>query len=127
MGGMPGMGRGMVRGGPPGFDLERLAQDDPEMHELVKQDLENEKNALALAAKIRSVKPEEREKLRGELKVLVERHFKVRQDRRELQLRRMEEELKRLRTQIESREAIRGEIIAKRLAELIGEEKDLEF
>jgi hypothetical protein len=116
-----------VRGGPPGFDLERLAQDDPEMHELVKQDLENEKNALALAAKIRSVKPEEREKLRGELKVLVERHFKVRQDRRELQLRRMEEELKRLRTQIESREAIRGEIIAKRLAELIGEEKDLEF
>jgi hypothetical protein len=127
MGGMPGMGRGMMRGGPPGFDLDRLAQDDPEMHELVKQDIKFEEDTLALAARIRSAKPEEREKLRGDLKVLVDGHFKVRQSRRELQLKRMEMELKRLRSQIESREEIRGEIIAKRLAELIGEEKDLEF
>jgi hypothetical protein len=127
MRGMPGMGRGMMRGGPPGFDLQRLAQDDPEMHQLVQQDFELEEKSFELSTKIRSAKAEEREKLRGELKVTVDDHFKVRQARRELQLKRMEEELKRLRAAIESRNQSRDEIIAKRLTELIGEEKDLEF
>jgi hypothetical protein len=124
----PGPGRGgMMPGGPPGFDFGRLEQDDPEMFKLVQQDQDLEGKTLDLAAKVRSAKADEREKLRADLAVTVDEHFNVRQARRELQLKRMEEELKRLRAAIESRNKGREEIVAKRLTELVGEEKDLEF
>lgn len=123
----PGRGGGMMPSGPPGFDFGRLEQDDPEMFKLVEDDQKYEAESLALAAKVRAAKPEEREKLRAELAVSVGKHFEVRQARRELQLKRMEEQLKQLRTAIESRNKGRDEIVAKRLTELVGDPKDLEF
>ena len=131
---MPPDRRGGQRVQPPGagigpspLEMQRLAQDDPEMHALIVEDNRLDRECLALARQVREAKSSDREKLQTELAVVVNKHFEVRQKRRELSLARMEEELKRLREAIESRNESREEIVLKRLAELVGENRDLDF
>lgn len=107
--------------------MERLQRDDPEMYALLAEDMKLERETQELAQKYRDAKTEDREKLKTELGVKVNQHFDSRQKRRELQLTRLEEELKRLRDAIESRQQSRDEVIKKRLGELIGPVPDLEF
>ncbi|MDX1947992.1 MAG: hypothetical protein SFU86_21515 [Pirellulaceae bacterium] len=113
-------------GGPYG-DLERLQRDDPEMYALLAEDMKLERETQELARKYREAKAEDREKLKTELGVKINQHFDSRQKRRELQLTRLEVELKRLREAIASRNQSRDEVIKKRLGELIGPAPDLEF
>jgi len=126
--------RGGLRGGPPGpgmgpplFEMQRLEQDDPEMYQLLVEDNRLDREASAVARRVREAKSTDREKLRADLAVVVNKHFDVRQQRRELSLKRMEEELRRLREAMESRAKGRDEIVQKRLTELVGADKDLEF
>jgi hypothetical protein len=114
-------------GGPPQIDWQRLEHDDPEMHALLMEDQKLDRETQELAHKCRQAKAEDREKLVKELGVKVNQHFDSRQKRRELQLKRMEEELARLREAIQSRNQTRDEVIKKRLAELVGPTTDLEF
>src|SRR5262245_10279534 len=123
-GGLRPAGPGM---GPGPFEMQRLEQDDPEMYQLFVEDNRLDREALALARRIRQAKSPEREKLQSDLAVLVNKHFDVRQQRRELSLKRMEEELKRLREAIESRSKGREDIVQKRIAELVGDDSGLEF
>jgi len=51
----------------------------------------------------------------------------VRQRRRDLQVKRMAEELERLRTAIQRRNESRQAIIEQRLRDLLGEPRDLDF
>ena len=126
--------RGELRGGPRGpgigpgpIEMQRLEQDDPEMHKLVAEDNRLDREAAVTARRVLQAKSPEREKLEAELAVLVNKHFDVRQQRRELALARMEEELKRLREAIEERSKGRDTIVAKRIAELVGSDDRLEF
>jgi hypothetical protein len=114
--GMPGPGFG--EGGPP---------DDPEMRDIMRQDAEMERKTHELAMRVREARGEERTKLKAEITEHVNKHFEVRQKRRELQLKRMEEELQRLRDAISSRNKSRDTIVTNHIKELIGEERDLEF
>jgi hypothetical protein len=127
--GPPGFPRGGGRAGPPlpRLEMQRLEQEDPEMYTLIVQDEQLERDTLQAAGQLRRAPAGEREKLKKGLSDLVNKHFDVRQERRELQLKRMEEELKRLREAIAKRNEERQAIIDRRLSELVGEEKDLEF
>lgn len=116
---MPGMpGPGFGEGGPP---------DDPEMRDIMRQDMEMDRKTHELAIRVREARGEERTKLKTEITEHVNKHFEVRQKRRELQLKRMEEELQRLRDAISSRNKSRDTIVTNHIKELIGEERDLEF
>ena len=115
--GMPGM---------PGAYGEQ-PPDDPEMREILRQDMEMEHKTHELAMRIRESRGDERTKQKSELTELVNKHFDVRQKRRELQLKRMEDELQRLREAISSRNKSRESIVTNHMKELIGEERDLEF
>lgn len=97
------------------------------MYKLVVEDNRLDREAAALARRILAAKSPEREKLEGELAVVVNKHFDIRQQRRELSLARMEEELKRLREAIEERSKAREDIVHRRIAELIGSDSRLEF
>lgn len=124
--------RGGLRGGPPGpgmgpYEMQRLEQDDPEMYQLLVEDNRLDREAIALARRVREAKSTDREKLRADLAVVVNKHFDVRQQRRELSLKRMEEELKRLREAIESRSKGREDVVQRRITELVGDDKNLEF
>jgi hypothetical protein len=104
-----------------------LEEDDPEMYALVVEDSKLERETLAAAGRLRRAKPEERAKVNAELADVVARHFAARQKRRELQLKRMEEEIQRLREAIAARHEAREKIVAERIQQLIGEHDPLDF
>ena len=101
--------------------------DDPEMRDLMKQDAEMDRKTHELSMRIHELRGDDRNKMKAELQELVNKHFDVRQKRRELQLKRMEDELQRLREAISSRNKSRESIVTNHMKELIGEERDLEF
>jgi hypothetical protein len=131
--GRPGMGMRGFPGGPlglgmgPGQDLRRLAQDDPEMHDLLVADNDLDRQALEKAGQLRNATSESRDKLKAELAEIVGKHFEARQKRRELQLKRMEEEIQRLRDAIQARNEAREDIVNKRITELTGDANPLDF
>ncbi len=101
---------------------------DPEMIKLVQADHDIGQRARQLAQKIRKGKPgPEGVDQKDELSKLVNGHFDVRQKRRELELKRLEEQLSRLREVIKRRSDSRELIVGKRLSEMLGEQYELDF
>jgi hypothetical protein len=64
----------------------------------------------------------ERGKIKSQVNELVNKQFDVRQQRRTLELKRLDEELKRLRELADRREKARKELIEKRVTELLGDD-----
>ncbi len=120
-------GPGFRPGGPRPLEQQRLRQDDPEMYALVEQDQQLEQQTQELAEQLRRAASDQREKLKSQLAELVNKHFDVRQQRRALQLKRMEDELARLRDAIQQRHEARESIVKERLLELTGDPRDLGF
>jgi hypothetical protein len=100
-------------------------QEDAEMDQLNGQDDELEQQTSDAAERFKNAdNPAEKAGIRENLVRLVNEHFDVRQKRRELEIQRLEEELKNLREAIEKRSAARDKIVERRLEELIGEDGD---
>jgi hypothetical protein len=112
--------------GPP-HDWRRLEQDDPEMFALMKSDSELEQKTFEISNQLRQLPSEQRVKLKADLTKVINEHFDVRQKRRELQIKRMDEELQKLREGLVKRNEARESIVRKRLSELTGEESDQDF
>jgi hypothetical protein len=135
--GMPGSGViGSFPGGPqhdpyrgPGGPdrLEELKKYDPEMYELEKKDLELEQQSFDLGQQYRRAPRDQRDALKTQLQDVVQKHFEARQARRQLQLKRLEEELDRMRSAMERRTESRVQIVERRVVELIGERSDFDF
>ncbi len=109
--------------GPPGEPFH----DDPEMQELIRQDHELERQSFELSHRYREAKGAARDEARTALQKSVEEHFQVRQARRELQIKRISEELARLKEQVEARNTAREDIIRRRVQELVGDEGAIGF
>jgi hypothetical protein len=123
-GGMP-MGAGMYGGVPNPWGLQ---QSDPEMFKLQQKDMDLERESRQLASQYQGAEKEEREKIKKEVANVVDKQFEVRQERRKLELKRLEEELKRLHEIVDLRAKARKELTDKRVSELIGpEEPGVEF
>jgi hypothetical protein len=121
--GGPPRGPGM---GPP-QDWRRLEEDDPEMYALMKADYDMEQKCLDISRRLRQLPSDQRVKSKEELTKLLNEHFDVRQKRRELQIKRMDEELQKLREAVTKRNEARDSLVRKRLSELTGEESDQDF
>jgi len=116
-------------GGPPRwphYSWDALEQRDPEMYKLLKADHDLERETRELAMQFRRAPGQQRSAIRERVGELVGKHFEVRQQRRRLELKRLEEELKRLRDAIERRNQAREEIVRKHVSELLGED-NLDF
>jgi hypothetical protein len=100
---------------------------DPETAELMQKDRELEQQSMELGRKYNKAKDSaEREELRQQLVEVVEKHFQFRQDRREQQVKQLEEQLERLRKSVTKRTENKQVIIERRVSQLTGEE-DLGF
>ena len=117
---MPGMGMGM-----PGMGGMRVQ--DPEMFDLNNRDRDLERQTRELAEHCRHASGDERAKFREQLEDLVDKHFEVRQQRRLLELKRLESQLQRLREAIDRRAKARKKLVEKRMTDLIGPEEGMEF
>lgn len=130
----PGMGRGPGMGMGPGMNpncpvggMGGMRANDPEMLELFQKDGQLDRDAHHLAAQYQQAAGEKREKIQKELEELVNKQFDVRQQRRNLELKRLEDQLQRLRDAVSRREKVRKELVEKRVAELLGIDKELDF
>jgi len=139
----PGMGPGGMgpggEGGPrryghpggsprwPHDSWETLQKNDPEMYELLVKDNEMDGRAMQLAVQYRRAPIVGRAAIKKELEQLLGQHFEIRQQRRVLELKRLEEELERLRNAIELRNKAREELVRKRMTQLLGEQEGLDF
>jgi hypothetical protein len=124
-GGMPTVPFGAGRG--PSHDWASLEQRDPDLFKLLKQEIDLDRQTRNLVEDYRKVSGEKREEIKKEVAKLVEQQFGVRQLRRQLELKRLEADLQRLRDAIERRTKEAKQIIEKRVAELVGEEEDVGF
>ena len=108
-------------------ELLELREEEPEQFEKAMRRMETERRASELAERCRASKGEARERLMKELRGVLNEAFSMRQAAMEEETRELEEELKRLRTLIEKREANRDAIVERRIEELTGEEEFLEW
>ena len=103
--------------------MEHLRETDPEMFELEQNDQRLERESHEMAEQYRRA-PEGRlrDELRAKLQETVKQHFKARQERRELEVKRLQAQLERLRGAVERRAKDADAIINQRISQLIGEE-----
>jgi len=119
-----GRGDGARHPGREGFrDMHpEMRERDPEMFELFAADHALERETRELAEGLRNGgRGGNRDELKTKLKEVVQRHFDVRQKRRELELQRIEKQLEGLRKSNKERLEKRQSLIDKRVNELIGE------
>jgi len=101
--------------------------DDPEMAELMRKDGQLDRDAHELAMQYRQTTGDRRAKIQQEVEERVNKQFDVRQQRRKLELKRLEGQLQRLREVVSRRERARKELVDKRVSELLGLERELDF
>jgi hypothetical protein len=97
------------------------------MYGLLKADSELDRQEREMAMRYRQAPREQREKILAAIHETVNKHFEVRQQRRAMELKRLETELQRLREAIQRREKARKELVQRRAAELVGREDELPF
>jgi hypothetical protein len=116
--------------GPPRWphqDWDALQQNDPEMYRLLKEDNDLELRERELSFQYRQAPAAQRAAIGEEVKQLVAKHFDVRQQRRQLELKRLEAELKLLKEAIDARNTAREELTGRRVSQLLGKEEGLDF
>ena len=112
---------GPLPGGPGGRDdFESLKTRDPELYKAMQEDRDLERQTRDQAEQYRRADKDEKAKIKDKLVELVGKHFEVRQQLRNLEVKRIEQQLKQLRDKIETREKNRKDIIQKRIVELTG-------
>jgi hypothetical protein len=101
---------------------------DPEMVKLAEKEGNLEREIADLNGQFHQTPDaEQKEKIKAELRETIAKQFDVRQERRRLELKRLEEQLKHMREVIERRDKAKGQIIDRHLSELLGVEEDLQF
>jgi hypothetical protein len=127
IGPIPGFG---PMAGPPRWphgDWPSLEQNDPEMYKLLQADSNLDRQSQELAIQYRQAPKDQREAIKQKLETSVTEHFEARQQRRLLELKRLEEELKRLRDSIDKRKESQQQIIDRRVSELLGLQDEPQF
>jgi hypothetical protein len=108
-------------GPPPQLGPGRSSAVDPEIGRLIEVSNDLDRRAHGLAKTYRDAPQDQRAKLKEDLKKLVTEQFETWQQRRKLEIARLEEELNRIRTATESRVKDKPQMIDKRVNDLLGE------
>jgi hypothetical protein len=104
-----------------------LPQNDPEMYAAAKADMELDRETHELAMQIRQAPKEQQVAMKLRLQQAVMKQFEVRQQRRELELKRLDTEIQRLREAMERRNKAKDKIVEQRVSDLLGIENELSF
>lgn len=127
--GRPGL-EGPQPGGPPPWarqDGAALERNDPEMFKLIQEDAELDRRTHELGQQFRQAAADKRAALKKQLVELVGKQFDVRNQRRALELKRLEMELTRLRESMERRSKSREQLVERRVDELTSDESEPKF
>jgi hypothetical protein len=120
-------------GPPPGYlphgreDFESLKTKDPELFKAIQEDRDLERQTRDQADQYRRANKDQQAKIKANLAEIVNKHFEVRQQLRNLEVKRLEQQLKQLRDKIDQRSKNRKEIVEKRITELTGADEGERF
>jgi hypothetical protein len=127
--------RGEGRGGPPGFRGQfspgspnpfqgpfGMRPNDPEMEKLMRTDVELDRQSRNLAERFRAASKDEQDEIKKKLSEIVTAQFEARQERRTLELKHLEDEIKRIRESIDKRNHSKEQIVDRRVSELLGQD-----
>ena len=120
----------MARGFPPRGpfpDWKSLEKKDPELFKVLRTEMDLERQTRDAVRDYREADSAKREEIKKQVEKLVTQQFEVRQQRRQLELKRFETELQSVRDAIERRNKNRQQIIERRVAELLGQDEDTAF
>ena len=113
------------------FDLVKLREDDPAMYELRVEDVRMHKQAGQLARQYHQAKRDEDDRaaddFEDELEELVEAHFDVRQEIRELELERLEQRVEALKEALDDRKRDKNDLIDDRLEKMLRRDTESRF
>lgn len=104
----------------PREDWHSLEKHDPEMFKVMREERELEQESVELAQAYRRAPTDEQAAVKEKLLQTVTRHFEVRQQRRTIEIKRLEQELQRLRESIERRTKAQEAIVNDRVSKLLG-------
>ena len=108
-------------------DFQSLKTRDPELYKAMQEDRDLERQTRDQADQYRRASKDEQAKIKEKLLETVNKHFAVRQQLRNLEVKRIEQQLKELRDKIDQREKSRKEIVEKRIIELTGADEGEHF
>ncbi len=97
-----------------------MKANDPELYKAMQEDFNLERQSRDLADQYRRARKADQAKIKEKLVEIVNKHFEVRQQLRNLEVKRIEEQLKQLRDKIDQRTKNRKDIVDKRITELTG-------
>lgn len=108
--------------------LEDLKEKDPERYERVFQEKKLEREAWNLSRQYRQTEDDkEKARLKEELKSLLDQVFDFRQMNRQEEIEKLEKRLAELKENNQKRLANKDEIIQRRLKQMLGDEKGMEW
>jgi hypothetical protein len=111
-----------------GLYYGRPAPADPEMAKLELADATAGKKVAEIVKAYRTASGEEQQvEARLKLKTAVDEHFAVRQQKRALEISRLEARLEKIRQSIAKRDEAQEQIVGRHISKLLGEAGDLEF
>ena len=108
--------------------MTELKERDPERYSRVGEERKLESKSQALVRKMKATEDEEEKlRLRPEIERILNQVFDLRQSNRQMEIERLEKKLSELKENNQKRLASKEEILKRRLTELLGEEKGLEW
>ena len=102
--------------------LPTAAGSDPEMHRLFEADAGFERQSQELAEEYRRAPKDKQDEVKKKLEDVVSRQFESRQERRSLELKRLEGEIKRIQASIDKRNEAKKQIVDRRVSEVLGQD-----
>lgn len=109
-------------------DLERLMETNESLYHSLLEILELERRSFDLAEKYRDTESEEeREVIKGELREILSRGFDLKQNERGERIKNLEQEITKLKNELDDRAENKDEIVKRRLESLLGEDRYLEW
>ena len=106
----------------PVFFWRGQAQSDPEMEKLLKADFNLDRESRMLADQYQHAPKDKQEAIKKKLQETVTKQFAARQERRTLELKRLEDQIKGIRAAIDKRNTLQQQIVARRISELLGQD-----
>jgi hypothetical protein len=108
--------------------LDFVKRNDPEQYQLVLQETKMDQQSHNLAEQCRRTKnPEEKNRLRIELKNLLTQLFDIREKNKQREIQHLETELNRLRNTMSERRKNKDQIVMLRMEELLDEQTSLKW
>jgi len=100
---------------------------DPRAAEFAKKYSELQTQIFGLVQKHRAAKDDERKRIRDQITELTTEQFDLRHLMREVEIERIKKHLREVEAKVDKREALRKEIIEKRIADLLNEDVEIQW